>query len=74
MRKHHDSLGQDEIKSKWVSLYDDMNYSKSKAISCNILVFFFRRQAYSLAIVYLDFNPITQAGFCYVSSALVMCI
>jgi hypothetical protein len=72
VRKYHDLFGGVNITAKWGSLYDDVNYSKSKAASCNIVVFFLRRQAYSLAIVYLDFKPLIQLAFCYISSAFVM--
>ncbi len=74
MRKYHDRLGQEEIISRWGSLYDDVSYSKSKGVSMNIVVFLLRRHAYSLAIVYLDFNPLIQVGFCYISSGLVISI
>lgn len=74
LRKYYDLLGREGIITKWGSLYEEVDYSKSKGACCNIIVFFLRRFSYSIAIVFLDFNPLIQLGFCYLSSALVTSI
>jgi hypothetical protein len=71
LRRNFEFLSTEENLSKWGSLYYEIDYKKSKAASYNLLVYLSRRLVYSIAINFLDFNPMVQLGVCYTSSLFV---
>ncbi len=69
--RNYELLSTEECLRKWGSLYSDINYKKSKLASYNLVVYLLRRQAYFIAINFLDHIPVIQIGVCYSTSLIV---